>query len=183
MGETHECCSQNPFGAADPSDIDLTTLVNLRFQHQTKQAFTGVRTSNILNSEASEESNQGKKLSERQRLQKEYSSIIREQGDRGVGTGLERSVRWTRNPAPGGRNADTVDGVATTPITGNAANAAAVATAAAKRVGVIFEHISASRHADTLSHTGVDPSKSNFREVQTSHYHIRGSRQRTMATP
>jgi len=77
-----------------------------------------------------------KQLMECQQLLKEFSQIIHEQGERGVGTGLVRNARWTaRNPAPGGRDG-IIEGESLQPISGNVANAAAVADAAAKRVCV-----------------------------------------------
>jgi len=112
--------------------VNLSELVQTRFQHQTKQASTGVRTSQ----HSSLPESQGvKRLTERQNLLREFSKIIHEQGEKGIGTGLVRTARWMapRHPAPGGREG-IVDGADAEAISGNAANSAAVASAAAKRV-------------------------------------------------
>ena len=128
---------QNAFSAADPSDIDLSSLVDLRLQHQTKQAFSGVRSSGILKTHSADNS-PIKQLTERQKLLKGFAEVLREVGDKGVGSGLERSARWKRNPAPGGRDAENVDGVDAPTATGNTANAAEVAKSAAKKVSHLF---------------------------------------------
>jgi hypothetical protein len=122
---------QNTFSGTDPSDVDLNELVRMHFKHQTKQAFTGVRTSQHL---MALETPVVKQLTECQQLLKEFLQIIHEQGEKGVGTGLARNARWTAwNPAPGGRDG-IIEGETAQPISGNAANAAAVADATAKQV-------------------------------------------------
>jgi hypothetical protein len=55
------------------------------------------------------------------------NQIVKEQQDRGVGTGKERDLRWKKSAFGGGSTAN--DG-----LTGNSANAAATATASAKKV-------------------------------------------------
>jgi len=120
---------QNPFISADASRIDLSLLVNLRLEHQTKQAFTGIRTS-----QAPHTTETGKEMSERQRILKEFSSIICEAGERGVGSGLERTARW-RNP-PTGQNGNAAVNAIAAPVVGNAANAAEAAKNVAKQVRV-----------------------------------------------
>ena len=123
---------QTPFAGIDPSDVNFSELVQMRYQHQTKQALTGVRTTQRSSTSVT----QGvKELTERQKLLREFSKIIHEQGDKGIGTGLARNARWMapRNPAPGGREG-IVNGAGADTISGNSANAAAVASTAAKRV-------------------------------------------------
>lgn len=133
---------ETPFNLADPSSIDLTVLTSLRFDHQTKQAASGVRTSKKSHLKVSEfesghssTSSSTKVLTNRQAILLGFSKIIREQGEKGAGTGANRLRRWTeRNPAPGGRISG-IDGVeAPEIVSGNSANAAAVADATAKRV-------------------------------------------------
>ena len=125
-----------PFNVADPSSIDLSVLTSLRFAHQTKQATSGVRTSKTRHSEDSDTQTASKKeLTHRQAILKGFSDIIREQGEKGAGTGADRLRRWTgRDPAPGGR-ISWIDGVeAPELVSGNSANAVAVADATAKQV-------------------------------------------------
>lgn len=112
----------DPFNAYDPSLIDLTEFVRLRFSHQTKQATTGIRTATQAPSEGS------KIVTERQRVLQRFSEILKQQEERGVGTGLERAARWTHA-------ATTVSDVTDVTVSnGNSANAAAVAKAAATTV-------------------------------------------------
>jgi hypothetical protein len=124
--------SSNPFQSTllDLSSVELGHLVNLRFEHQTKQAASGVRkaTSQKL-------SDKQKKLTEKQILVRELEAIINQQQDIGAGTGVERAVRWTgRNPAPGGRDGNVDGEAAAIPAAGNSANAAAAAKASAGAV-------------------------------------------------
>ena len=133
----HDNC---PFNAADPSCIDLSVLTSLRFEHQTKQATSGVRTSKIghlrdFDDTAVTAPTGKKELTDRQLILKGFSDIIREQGEKGIGTGADRLRRWTeRNPAPGGRIGN-VGGVEAPELAaGNSFNAVAVADANAKQV-------------------------------------------------
>lgn len=129
----------NPLNNIDPSFVDLSSLTALRFAHQTKQGETGVRTSKLKRTEnqpTDETTNvpAPKPLSERQQILRGFAEIIRAQGEKGVGTGLDRAVRW-RNPAPGGREAEFVGGLSVPDVAGgNSANAVVVADAAAKKV-------------------------------------------------
>jgi hypothetical protein len=113
----------NPFNAADPSNIDLQELLKLRYDHQTKQAASGVRTSKkpppLL-----------KQLSLRQQLHQNTVDLIKKQGEVGIGSGADRFLRWhstatvTTDASP----------VAPAPLTGNAANAAMNARDIGKQV-------------------------------------------------
>ena len=128
-----------PFNVADPSNIDLSVLTLLRFAHQTKQAASGVRTSKAFHSEDTQTTPSPKKeLTDRQAILKGFSNIIREQGEKGAGTGADQLRRWTeRNPAPGGRISQ-IDGIDTPELASrNSANAVAAADATAKRVSVM----------------------------------------------
>ncbi|KAL0572455.1 Methionine--tRNA ligase, mitochondrial [Marasmius crinis-equi] len=96
----------------DTDFVDIHRLVQLRKEHQTEQAATGIRTAR----ERQEPSSVAKRRFE---LLKEMNEILKDSEQRGVGTGLERSVRWTQafKGAKGG----------------NAGNAAAVARATATK--------------------------------------------------
>ncbi|KAJ7258598.1 hypothetical protein C8J57DRAFT_1644546, partial [Mycena rebaudengoi] len=109
-------------GVATAEDLNFDYLVELRRQHQTKQAARGVRTRTI----GALESEKAKELSIRQQLIRKFHLALKEEQDVAVGTGLERGMRW-RASAPGGRGADV-------PSAGNTANAAATASALAKNV-------------------------------------------------
>jgi hypothetical protein len=117
--------SSRPFGAGivTPGDLDFQALVEMRRQHQTKHAMTGVR-KRQSNSRSTIRSNI---------LQQFHSALRAAQDDTAVGTGLERGARW-RAPAAGGRDG-LVNGVHVPELAaGNSANAAMTATAAAKQV-------------------------------------------------
>ncbi|KAG7095522.1 hypothetical protein E1B28_006260 [Marasmius oreades] len=123
--------------APDFSAADFSELVKQRFEHQTEQAKTGGRgVTGKTDKENVSGSKEEKKreLSQRQKIMRELELICSEQEVVGVGTGVERKLRWTaRDPAPGGRNG-VVDGEkANGPMAGNSANAALSATAVAKK--------------------------------------------------
>ena len=71
------------------------------------------------------------KLAERQELLRRFTEIIKQQGDRGIGTGLERSARWQKVMTRTGETE------ASSP-SGNAKNAAVTAKAAATKVRVVW---------------------------------------------
>ena len=118
----------DPFNVYDPSLIDWTEFVQfkLRFSHQTKQASTGVRTATQRTSEGSTN------LSERQRVLQRFSAILKQQEEKGVGTGLERAARWTR------ANMTTTSEVGSL-SNGNSGNATAVAKAVATKVRELLQ--------------------------------------------
>jgi hypothetical protein len=60
----------------------------LRFAHQTKQASSGVRTSKTCHSEDTQTAPK-KEMTNRQAILKGFSNIIREQGEKGEGTGAD----------------------------------------------------------------------------------------------
>ena len=127
----------NPFDTLDPSNIDLSHLIQMRFLHQTKQATTGVRTTKTrppgLPSDGLEP--KAKELTERQKILKGFANIIREQGEKGIESGVGRALRWTqRNSVPGQQGETNMIMMA-----GNSANAAAVADATAKRVRLVIQ--------------------------------------------
>lgn len=111
-------------------DLDFEILVDMRRQHQTKQAATGVRTKRFKNDSSREITMRGKLIRELHKTLKEA------QDDIAIGTGAVRRGRWTDNrvPAPGGRDG-IIDGVAVPEASaGNAANAALAAATVAKKV-------------------------------------------------
>ena len=116
----------NPFNATDPSNIDLQELTKLRYNHQTKQAASGVRTSK-------KPSLAPKQLSLRQQLHRNTVDLIKKQGEVGVGSGVDRFLRW-QSTTSGTSQTIGASSVALNPPTGNAANAAINAQAIAKRV-------------------------------------------------
>lgn len=116
-------------------ELDLQHLVNLRQQHETRQAIEGVRTRSGNFKPSTE-------VSSRRQLIKEIHEVLKAvDGRRGVGTGLERSVRWTGN-AP----------VISEP-SGNAANAKVVADRTAKSVSISIIVVAAAVSYNILSVT------------------------------
>ena len=63
---------------------------------------------------------------------KEFAPIICEAGERGIGSGLERTARWKNNTLAGQNGNTSANNAA--PLEGNAANAAQVAKSTAKQV-------------------------------------------------
>ncbi|KAH6871759.1 hypothetical protein BKA70DRAFT_1484362 [Coprinopsis sp. MPI-PUGE-AT-0042] len=110
-----------------PTKLQLDQLVSLRRQHETRQAALGVRTSKSAPSHVSDIERTKRKIAG------EMIKILKdEQGERGVGTGIERWERW-RSAAPGGRDG-MVDGkLAPLPSAGNEANAVLTADALSKQ--------------------------------------------------
>lgn len=119
----------NPFNAADPSNIDLQELTKLRYNHQTKQAASGVRTS-----KKPSESFASKQLSLRQQLHQNTVNLIKKQGEVGIGSGIDRFLRWQSTTSGTNRTTNAGPVAALVPPTGNAANAAINAETIAKRV-------------------------------------------------
>ncbi|RDB19960.1 hypothetical protein Hypma_012735 [Hypsizygus marmoreus] len=116
----------------DSACFDLDELVELRFAHQTKQAYSGVR-AHAGDRELTSSNSPQLKLTEQQRIQKELNRIIKGLDERGVNSGLGRATRW-RNPAAGGRDGDFDNDVSSEPLAGNSANAAEAATSQAKKL-------------------------------------------------
>jgi hypothetical protein len=130
----------NAFNAGSWSDVDLSELVRLRFDHQTKQAATGVRkagnpTTNVQDTTMAGHTKLLKPLTERQKVLREFNQIIKQQGDQGVGTGADRKKRWETNTTAQGNSNSSLD---TVPVHGNAANAEAAAKATATKVCTKF---------------------------------------------
>jgi hypothetical protein len=125
----------NPF-SMDSSEIDLTALVRLRYLHQTKQAETGIRTKGDACNEVGNATltEMGRKaLTERQQVLREFAQIIKQQEDKGVGTGLERKFRWLSKEQNSVVEVDSESNMQAD-LSGNSANAAAAAKATASKV-------------------------------------------------
>lgn len=116
----------NPFNAADPSNIDLQELIKLRYDHQTKQAASGVRTSK----KPSPSADMPKQLSLRQQLHQSTVDLIKKRGEVGIGSGADRFLRWHSTASV----MTDASPVAPAPLTGNAANAALNARDIGKQV-------------------------------------------------
>ena len=120
--------SSRPLGHGEIkiSDLDFDTLIDMRRNHETKQAVSGVRQRQTRNAG-----------SLRSQLVKEFHNALKDAQDEvATGTGLERQTRW-RTAAPGGREG-VVDGARLPePAGGNSANAVATAAALSKTVSYL----------------------------------------------
>lgn len=144
-----------PFGLGNNSSVatlDFSTLVEMRRAHQTHQAAKCARTKGSKD-DTDDLSSSTPHTSIRRDIINQYTAILKEEQDQAVGTGVERKTRW-RAPAPGGRDglvegADQVD-----LANGNSSNAAATATALAKKVSLhitcLFHQYSIYGHLDRL---------------------------------
>lgn len=145
----------DPFNVFNPSFVDLSEFVRLRFSHQTEQAARGTRTINqSLAPEASAI------LSERQRILRYFAEIIKKHDGKGVGTGLERAVRW-KNAASWDSNEADVSSSA-----GNSANAAATAKTVWTKVCEVLLPLRASSHPIV---PGTQASAGVIRDIQPSY--------------
>jgi hypothetical protein len=117
--------------------LDFEMLINMRREHQTKQAAIGVRTKKFKADSSDATTIRGKIIHELHEILKEA------QDDMAIGTGADRSRRWNDNrvPAPGGRDG-VIKGVAAPEISlGNATNAALAAAAVAKKASIFVTMI------------------------------------------
>lgn len=121
--EIPEVVHKTSSGITDLEDIDMSELVKLRRAHQMRYAETGVR---VRTTKAVDPAEDSKRL-----LGHKLYEILKQEQDRGIGTGLERTARWKNK--------------ATETKSGNAANAAAVAKTNARKV----------RSAEMLSIRGI----------------------------
>lgn len=111
-------------GSTKFEHLDFNLLVQMRREHETEQAKKGVRTSNYRGQTAAN----NKAVSERRQLIRKFHEVLKEeQEDHAVGTGYGRKARWTAS-AKGGQTG-TED-----QVSGNTANAIAVATNLAVKV-------------------------------------------------
>ena len=91
------------------------------------------------------------------------------QDDRSAGTGVERVARWVdknREPAPGGRGGVINCDKAPDLLAGNEANAAVVATAAAREVCSLFLICSSEVNDCSYSHLGRKTTQKYFYEIK-----------------
>jgi hypothetical protein len=94
-------------------DLDFKALVNMRRQHQTRQAATGVRTRSDMTVTVT----QDPKKTERQKIIRRFHEVLKEsQNDVAVGTGIERKARWLVS-AKGGQVDDEVSAAASAEVT------------------------------------------------------------------
>ncbi|KAF7978464.1 hypothetical protein HWV62_672 [Athelia sp. TMB] len=109
-----------PFGqgTVDFETIDLSALVQLRFQHQTRHAAMAVRTPGFGNGADLDAETKEKKdaNSLKREIIKQLNAILKEQQAQGSATGQDRTARWHTGAA----------------TAGNAANATAAASQVAK---------------------------------------------------
>ncbi|KAJ7500733.1 hypothetical protein B0H11DRAFT_2225129 [Mycena galericulata] len=103
----------------DISSNDLTPLVALRREHQTREARMGVRTYKSSGTYTNHKTGVEKPLTERQLLSQKMQAIVRRDQERGTTAGANRNLRWTGAAGPG-------------LATGNAANAELAAGGRAK---------------------------------------------------
>ncbi|KAG6905164.1 hypothetical protein DXG01_004460, partial [Tephrocybe rancida] len=107
-------------GNIDFDSLDFHALINMRREHQTKYAATGVRTWKDTGNDNEHSSDGIPKESIRRKLIREFHEALKEGQDaQAVGTGVERSARWLEGSS--------------TKTSGNAANAAAAAETVAKK--------------------------------------------------
>ena len=122
----------NPFDMnnSDLSALSFDKLVNLRRQHQTRQAATSIRTKTT----SRRQQVQKQVPTERQLLLQRLNEVVKEQQEKGTGTGAERGLRWR----------------ADAPAAGNATNAAEAAETQHKKVCFHLLH-SAVAHTTSYS--------------------------------
>jgi hypothetical protein len=120
--------------------LNFKALIDMRYAHQTRSADKGVRTRNSRGGrEDSEDSKKNPTLLGR--IIHQFHEALKEaQDDQAIGTGYERSARWTTNrvPAPGARDGEIGGSLAPAPTTGNSANAAVTAAAVVKQVCSLY---------------------------------------------
>jgi hypothetical protein len=120
------------YGATNPNfnEVDFDVLVDMRRQHQTHHAATGVRTKGagekpLLDAQ--------KDISLRRQIIRRFHEVLKEEQDHAPCTGSDRKIHW-RAPAPGARDGQVDGETAPTLESGNSANAALSAQAVAKKV-------------------------------------------------
>jgi hypothetical protein len=108
-----------PFANMAYNTLDFKALVCQRKQHQTRQAAKSAR---VKYSESKDESSTAPVESTRRQILRKYHELLKEDQSKAVGTAVERQARWSTDPKH---------------KAGNAANAAAVASAVATKVSPI----------------------------------------------
>jgi hypothetical protein len=117
-----------PFGKGTLGieSLDLDALIKMRYQHQTRHAALAVRTQGSSTPTKGTERQQEESIC--RQIIKEMHVILKEQQGQGAGTGKERAVRWHHG------DGDKSGEQGLPAATGNAANAAEVASQTAKKV-------------------------------------------------
>jgi len=113
--------------------LDFKALIDMRYAHQTCSADKGVRTRH------SQREREGEKTTPTlcgSIIHQFHEALKEAQDDQAIGTGYERSARWTTNrvPAPGAHDGKIEGALAPALATGNSANAAVTAAAVVKQV-------------------------------------------------
>ncbi|KAJ7827971.1 hypothetical protein B0H14DRAFT_3719732 [Mycena olivaceomarginata] len=141
-------------GSVTAQSLNFDHLVDLRRRHQTIQAARGVRTRTVDSGNTEKE----KERSLRQQLIRKFHEALKEGSEQGkaTGTGLERAARW-RASAPGGRGGNVPGSQPNPSAAGNSQNAAATATALAKKgmQSPIFLACAAIKRKDVFSKAKV----------------------------
>ena len=122
-------------GVLSLGTLDFKALIDMRYAHQTRSADKGVRTRHSR--VGKEDTDNKKNPTLLGRIIHQFHEALKEaQDDQAIGTGYERSARWTTNrvPAPGARDGVIEGSLAPTPTAGNSANATVTAAAVVKRV-------------------------------------------------
>ena len=112
--------------------LDFSTLVELRRLHQTRYAAEGVRTRDAVVSNRHE--------SVRCKLIRELNALLRQEGNRAVGTGQDRKLRW-HAPDQEGSIPTLAESLSVPATAGNSANAAVVARLKTNKVSFWLANI------------------------------------------
>jgi hypothetical protein len=120
--------------AAQP--IDFKALIEMWCAHQTRSADKGVHT---RHSRGEMEDQKKNKTLLRRIIHQFHEALKEAQDNLAIGTGYERSARWTNNrvPAPGAPDGK-IKGSHVPVKTGNSANAAVTAAAVVKQVNSLY---------------------------------------------
>nr|GAT49565.1 predicted protein [Mycena chlorophos] len=124
-GQELPCVEHPPVSkpCIDVTPDDLAPLVQLRAEHETREAKMGTRTYKFKGTYRNAKTGEVKELSAKQRLAQSMNAIIRRESERGASMGLNRSVRWKTDSAA----------VPVPAKSGNAANAEAAAATRSKQ--------------------------------------------------
>lgn len=123
VANTNEPSHPIDYSPSELAQLNFTTIIALRIQHQTRQAATGVR---------ARTTNKAVGESELQQIAREFRKIVKEEEDasKRASTGLARDFRWK--------------GAASSAPTGNTLNAKVVAAANSTKASslhlVVFKH-------------------------------------------
>ena len=129
-------------GVLSLGTLDFKALIDMRYAHQTRSADKGVRTRHSRGGgEDTDSADNKKNPTLLGRIIHQFHEALKEaQDDQAIGTGYERSARWTTNrvPAPGAQDGVIEGSLAPAPATGNSANAAVTAAAVVKQVCSLY---------------------------------------------